>query len=701
MKKLSLRKIVNLPQFILVILPITVALILLPANVPVPASFTLLAGTLAASVITIILQNIFLGKYTRGIKKMVEDLKQIERGDLLANIETSSIGELQELSYGVEHLAKEFSTLVSQVYASYDDIKHMMHIMTENFKESSNNSRNIAKTSENVAKGASKQAEDSELCYQMSMELVGQVETVSESSKLMSAKAELVGSMTGSGRESITELLDKSKLSEMNIAEINKSIDGLSAMTQDIGKITEIIRNIASQTNLLSLNASIEAARAGAAGKGFAVVADEIKKLADKSLSSAQNIAKTVESAMEQVNSTTGRINSITQAIMDQMNAVHKTNAAFSGIAQASGELLRQLNDVRKGISQLDNFKSNLISSIENISVVASETAASSQEITSLMYSQNNAAMALAEMSENLEAMAAGIEEKLSKYQFNKEAKKRKSFAVIVVQDLAFFDDVFIGAEEMGMKLGANILRKSPINWGPDYQSALIEECIEQGVDGIAIGPIDAPKVRESVKKALNKGIKVIAFDNNLPDSGISEFIGTDNFMAGNNIGKACVKYLNGKGNVLISVPTIANDNFIARINGFKKAIEAHPEIQIVQIEGTAGGVPERSDALTELLSEYPNIDCIVYMDYQGAEIMEQVIQRTSYRGKIIGFDKTDGAIKMLKSGTLTSIIVQRPKIWGELAVKRLNDLTLGKEVPAFEDAGTFEINQRNVTLYA
>ncbi|MBP7176295.1 MAG: substrate-binding domain-containing protein [Thermoclostridium sp.] len=699
MKKFSLRNLINLPQIVLIVLPLSLALILFLTGVPIP-SFTLLAGTLILSVFVITIQNIILGKYTRCIKKMIGNFKQIGQGDLLVQFDESCFSELRELSGVIGHLVKELSTLISQVYSSYGDIKNMMSIMNDNYKESSNNSKDIVKMSENVARGASKQAEDSEMCYKMSMELMGQVEKVSESSKLMSAKAELVGSMTGSGMDMISELLDKSKLSETNIAEINKSIDGLSTMTQDIGNITEIISTIASQTNLLSLNAAIEAARAGETGKGFAVVAGEIKKLADKSLSSAQDIAKTVETAMEQVNSTTERINSITQSIMYQTDAVYKTNEAFTGIAEASGNLFQQLNAVITGISQLDIFKSNLISSIENISVVASQTAASSQEITSLMYSQNNSANALAEISEDLEKLAAGIEDKLSKYNFEKETKKRKTFAVITVQDLDFFEDVFIGAEEIGMKLGANILRRPPNNWGEDFQSALIEECIEEGVDGIAIGPIDSPKVRDTVKKALSKDIKVIAFDNNLPDSGIHEFIGTDNFMAGNSIGKATVKYMGGKGNVLISVPTITNDNFIERINGFKQAIGDYPDIRIVTIEGTAGGPPRRIEILTELLAEHPYIDCIVYMDYQGSEVMEDVIRQTSYHGKIIGFDKTDRAMKMIKSGKITSVIVQRPKIWGELAIKRLYDLTLGKEVPAFEDAGTFEINQRNVSLY-
>ncbi len=430
MKKLSLRKIINLPQFFLVILPLSITLILLRINVSIPV--TIHAGVLALSILAIFIQNLFLENYLRGIKKMVGGLKQVKQGDLQTAIEENPFNDLKELSSEIGFLVNNLNTLVSHVYSSYDDIQYMMNIMTENFKESSRNSMNIAKTTESVANGASKQAEDSELCYQLSMELVGQVEAVSESSKLMSAKAELVGNMTGSGMESITELLDKSKLSVMNITEINNSIDGLSAMTQDIGKISEIIRNIASQTNLLSLNASIEAARAGEAGKGFAVVADEIKKLANKSLSSAQSIAKTVESALKQVNSTTERINSVTQAIMYQMDAVHKTNDAFSGIAQASGELFQQLNDVRKGISQLDSFKSNLISSIENISAVASETAASSEEITSLMYSQNNSAGALAEMSENLVSMASGIEERLSRV-YSKTLEPLKTLDFIAV----------------------------------------------------------------------------------------------------------------------------------------------------------------------------------------------------------------------------------------------------------------------------
>lgn len=701
-KKLSLRSIINLPQIILVVLPIVIALILLLVNpkISIQTGFSVLAAILISTVVSISIQNVLLRSYLRSMNKMVESLKQIEQGELSIAIEGSGVHELNELSVIIDRIVKEFDGVISQVYASYNDIKHMMNIMTENFRVSSKNSENISRTTETVSRGAIKQAEDSEACHNMSMELVGQVETVSKSSELMLAKAGLVGEMTNSGKDSITDLVDKSKISEVNIAEINKSIDGLSTMTQDIANITEIISNIASQTNLLSLNASIEAARAGEAGKGFAVVADEIKKLAEKSLSSARDIAKTVESANEQVNSTTERINSITQAIICQMDSVHKTNETFSGIAEASKELFQQLNDVRKGINQLESLKSSLISSIENISVVAAETAASSQEITSLMYSQNNSASALAEMSEGLEKLADDVEEKLSKYHFQKKEKKRKTFAVITVQDLAFFEDTFKGAQEIGRNLGANILCKAPVSWGEDFQTPLIEECIEMGVDGIAIGPIDAPKVREAVKKAMNKGIKVIAFDNNLPDSGINEFIGTDNFLAGVSIGEATIKYLNGKGDIIITIANMMSDNFIERVNGFKKAIANYADIRILRVEPEGGDIPGRSELLIKLVRKYPNVDCIVYMDYQGSDIMERVIEATSYNGKIIGFDKTDNSMKMLQNGVLTSVIVQRPKIWGELAIKRLNDLTQGKEVPAFEDAGTFEINRKNISIY-
>jgi len=700
MKKLSLRSIAGSLQFLLVVLPVSVILIFLSTNPSVSSSAlkSALAGTLALSVIALVIQNVLLGGFLKGLKKLASRLNQIEKGDLTVPVEESSIRELNGVSDNVAKITGRLNEVLSEVDSSSTDVKHMINTVMETFKEWERNSKDVAKATGAVAEGAIHQAEDSEACYKMSMELVNQVGVVSKSTQLMSAKAELVQSMTDSGKQSISDLLDKSRISEINVAEINKSIEGLSSMTQNITKITEIITAIANQTNLLSLNASIEAARAGEAGKGFAVVAGEIKKLAEKSLESAQSIVKTIAGVQEQVNNTTEKINSITQTIMYQIGAVNKTNEAFSGISEASEELFSQLNTVICGITQLDSFKSSLAGSIENISVVAAETAASSEEITSLMYSQNNSADVLVEMSQELEAIVDGLDSKLNQFTFNKKKKVKKAFAVITVLDIPFFDDTFKGAEEIGRKLGVDIVRMAPKQWGPQVQAGLIEECIQRGVAGIAIGPLDTPEVKEAVKKAVNKGIKVVTFDSTLPDSGVSEFIGTDNFAAGVSIGEAAIRCLDGKGKVVISTAADYQDNMVLRINGFKKAIEKYPEIKIVGIEANHETINERVEYLKQLLKDNSDLDCIVYVDYQGGETLEKLTNQVKVNAKIIGFDKNDESVRMLRSGKLNSVIIQRQKIWGELAIKRLNDLTLGKKVPEFEDAGTFEINKKNIS---
>lgn len=701
MHKISLRSTLFLTQLLLIILVVMNIFILLFNHSLDPALLRIiLAAAVVLTVFIIIVQNLMFGSFLRGLKKLSGKFAKVEQGDLSVEPGNSHVKELNELSGITANVIRNFNGMLSEVYSSTTEVKHMIDTVAETFRESAKNSQEVAKSTEAVAEGAGKQAEDSEACYKMSTELVDQVGVVSRSTESMSEKAEIVKEMTDSGKRSIADLLDKSRLSEANIVEINKSIEGLSSMARDIAKIIGIITAIANQTNLLSLNASIEAAKAGEAGKGFSVVANEIKKLAEKSLASAQDIVKTIAGVEEQVNNTTNNVNTITQSITYQMEAVNETNRAFVGIAGASEELFSQLKLVRKGINQLDDFKSNLAGSIENISNVAAETAASSQEINSLMYSQNNSSDVLVGLSKDLESLVSGMAAKLDKFKFDKTEKKRKTFAVIPVVNIPFFHDTFTGAEEIGRKLGVNVVRLLPERWGANFQTALIEKCIENGYEGFALGPIDAPEVREAVKKAIAGGLKVVAFDNDLPGCGIGEFIGTDNFSAGVSIGESAIKYLNGKGRIIISAPTDTNENMLARINGVKKAVENHPGVVIAAIEAAGGGVPERVETLKTMLGKEKDIDCFVYLDYQGSDIMEKLMEETGISPKIVGFDKTDTSIRLLKADKLTSIIVQRPKIWGELAVKRLNDLSLGKEVPAFEDAGTFEINRRNVSLY-
>ena len=246
-------------------------------------------------------------------------------------------------------------------------------------------------------------------------------------------------------------------MTEKNMDEINHKIKELNEMTNNITQITAVISGISSQTNLLSLNASIEAARAGEMGKGFGVVADEIKKLAQQSYLSSTEIDKIIQGVQNQIDITTETIALTTKTIEAQTQSVNETNETFLSISNAVDELFAQLIEVKKGINILNEFKDTLSESITNIAAVAQETAASTQEITSLMYSQMNSAEILVQLSESFDSVIANLENAINKFTFNKTAVKKSSYAVIPTIDIPFFQDTREGAIDAAAKLGVDV----------------------------------------------------------------------------------------------------------------------------------------------------------------------------------------------------------------------------------------------------
>lgn len=703
MKKMSIRNIIFIASLIPVIPIVALGIILFSeASSDLSMLKMIFAVAFVLVVASLGIQNYFISKFIRGTKKLINKMNMVANGDLTAYAIKESIPELKDLSLATDNVINILKDFASDVDISSTEVGHLITTVKDTATELIRNGANITQAVEHVAEGAMNQAEDAETCYNMSTELVEQMSVVMESTDLMSKKAEHVKHITDSGKTNISELLDKSKLAEANITEIIDSIKELHNMASNINNITEIISDIASQTNLLSLNASIEAARAGEAGRGFAVVAGEVKRLADKSLESVNDIEMTIVNLQNQVNKTTEKIAATIETIKQQIDSVHKTNEAFIEISEASDELFAQLSFVRQGMNKLDDYKANLADAIQNISAVAAETAASSEEITSLMYTQNNSFDVLAGLSSNMDSIFDSVNEKLEHFKFDKLSKSKKTFALILNGAATYHEDIAESAQKIAKRLGVNIVTLYEKVRNVDRQVEFINESIRQGVDGIALIPLGEgrEKIQPVIAEAVNKGIKVIVMDTLFPDCGISELISTDNYKAGVNVGEITAKYLKGRGNIIISLTGDQNLNMINRVNGFKSVIEKMDNIKLVDIVNEPD-LSLRADAIKAKLDEYPEINCIVYLDNDGAKVQNDLIEKYNIRLTSIGFDKNDISMKMIEEGKLDAVVAQRQGLWGELAIKRLNDLATGKKVPEFEDTGTFEINKRNYFVYS
>ena len=600
------------------ILPVLTLTIPYLCNAKNVQAFIILACLLALG--GFVLQVFVSSRISKGCRSIIQAFQRAKDGDIRTGIKEEGNFQTREIIKESNELIQHFNNVLSNVGRSTEEVKHLVYTVKATSKEASDIANQIGISAELVSKGAAEQAEDAEESIKVTMELVNKFEEVAKSAELMTKKADITREMADYGKANICDLQEKSKLTEANMENINQKISELNEMAANISNITATISDIASQTTLLSLNASIEAARAGEMGKGFGVVAEEIKKLAQQSVKSSEQINKIIVGIQNQVGITTETIASTTKTIQVQTESVQKTNEAFLGISNAVDELITQLLEVKKGIGILDQFKQTLSDSIDNIASVAQETAASTQEITSLMYSQINSAEILVQLSESFDLIIENLEKAINKFNFERIATTRRSFAIIPCVDIPFFRDTKEGATDAAAKLGVDVLWYAPDDYEAESQAAIIDEVVEKGVSGIGIGPIDGPEVRESIKRALEKGIKVVCFDTDIPEIGRNGFIGTDNRKAGRMLGELVAKKLNGKGRVIGSMSSKNMLNQTQRLEGFMEVIKKYSKIEVIDIMSIEQTDNElKWQIVKDTIQKTSGFDCFVSMDASGS----------------------------------------------------------------------------------
>ena len=196
---------------------------------------------------------------------------------------------------------------------------------------------------------------------------------------------------------------------------LEKSVEN-SKSVREIQKLTEDILMISSQTNMLALNASIEAARAGESGRGFAVVAQEIQKLADQSLRSSGEISRIIEEIEITTDEATQVARQAKGIVADQNQSVSSTTDSFREIDSKVTELLKFLQQINAGVSEMEHQRTTTLSAISGISAVSAETAAGSSNVQTAAEKQlqaiqdlDKATSALAARSEELTTILEGF----------------------------------------------------------------------------------------------------------------------------------------------------------------------------------------------------------------------------------------------------------------------------------------------------
>ena len=277
--------------------------------------------------------------------------------DIATKIEDQYVGEFVSLITAMRKLNRQLDETLRSINTASDQVAI--------------GSSQLAESAQSLAEGATEQAGAIE-------ELTATIENVTNTASNTAKSAESAAAMA-------KEAQDNAAKSQADLAELTEAMQRISETSLEIQNIIGDIEDIASQTNLLSLNASIEAARAGDAGRGFGVVADQIGKLADDSAKSAVNTRELIAKAIQEVENG----NAITKKTVAVLNDILESMKLFATSAEASSEdsknMARMLEEIEKAIEQISEVVQSNSASAEETSATSEELSAQSETLKELV----------------------------------------------------------------------------------------------------------------------------------------------------------------------------------------------------------------------------------------------------------------------------------------------------------------------------
>lgn len=277
----------------------------------------------------------------------------------------------------------------------------------------------VANAIDDVSRGAVAQAEDARDGANGMETLAKELDEISDNSVEMDTISNETRDLGSKGLEMVDTLREKSSRAKESTDEVNAIIEDMYENSLQISNISDALTAITSQTNLLSLNASIEAARAGTAGQGFAVVASEIRSLAEQSKVSTEEIKKIIENIQSKAAKAAESIKDTKQAVGEQDVAVVETQEIFNHILEAIKEMSVKVKEIRSAILNTNENKESLLTAIENISSVSQETAASSQEVTASTEEINATMEEFSRHSGELKTVAEQLEIEVGRFKIS------------------------------------------------------------------------------------------------------------------------------------------------------------------------------------------------------------------------------------------------------------------------------------------
>ena len=374
-------------------------------NIRTASVIAVIVAALVCSLVGIIVSS----RMGKTVKNISDGFEQAAQGDLTVEITTKRKDEFGTLSASANKMIDNTKRLLLKVSSTADSLKKSSDDIGGASDALVSASGNITSSVNEIRQGLDQQAQDAGDCLDAANQLTEKIAVVRENVKAIDDMAADADDSVKSGIGAVENLKVKANETSDVTKGVIVDIEALASETSSIGNILATINDIASQTNLLSLNASIEAARAGDAGRGFAVVAEEIRQLAEQSAASAGEIGNIIASVTSKTEKTANAAKHAEEIVRQQEEAVSTTLTEFNVISENVKTIANHLKEIGLQVAEMEKAKVNTLSAVEGISAVSEEAAASSSVVQDTAIAAQNAAKDLNDVIKDLRNAAESL----------------------------------------------------------------------------------------------------------------------------------------------------------------------------------------------------------------------------------------------------------------------------------------------------